>query len=148
SDRINAISPCLFSMDHHTARKKRFGRARPVGSRSDASRFAGRWIKGKCIMNLFHKYQSRAFQFALFLLARLEELKSLSQRDISDLAEKLRLDYADQVLQPLCQADILKRQGDQWIASDGFKPFSLPPGCVEMDYLQYILGLPEAGMFL
>lgn len=99
-------------------------------------------------MNLFHKYQSRAFQFALFLLARLEEQKSLSQRDISDLAEKLRLDYADQVLQPLCQADILKRQGNQWIASDGFKPFALPPGCVEMDYLQYILSLPEAGMFL
>lgn len=99
-------------------------------------------------MNLFHKYQSRAFQFTLFLLAELEAKKSLSQKDITDLAEKLRLDYADQVLQPLCQANILKKQDSRWVAGDDFIPFFLSAGTVELDYLQYILDLPEAELFL
>lgn len=99
-------------------------------------------------MNLFHKYQSRAFQFTLSLLAKLEAQKSLSREDITLLAGRLRLDYADQVVQPLCQAGILHKQGDKWVAGEHFSPFSLPPGKLEQDYLQYILSLSEAQMFL
>ena len=51
-------------------------------------------------MKLFNKYQSRALQFVLDLLAQLQST-ALSTSQIQALAQQWGLDYADQVIQPL-----------------------------------------------
>ena len=52
-------------------------------------------------MKLFNKYQSRALQFVLDLLAQLQST-ALSTSQIQALAQQWGLDYADQVL-PQCR---------------------------------------------
>ena len=99
-------------------------------------------------MKLFHKYQSRAFQFALTVLAQLETQDSLSRPDLDALARKLGLDYADQVIRPLVQAGILEQSDGRWHRSREVCPFALAPSQAELDYLQYILTLPQAELFL
>ena len=99
-------------------------------------------------MNLFNKYQSRAFQFALALLARLEGQGSLSRQELDSLARQMGLDYADQVAAPLVKAGILEKRDGRWYRSPECRPFALPPSRAELDYLQYILTLPQAELFL
>ena len=99
-------------------------------------------------MKLFHKYQSRAFQAALALLTMLEAQGSLSRAELEQLARRFGLDYGDQVAAPLVQAGILEKQGNLWRYGEDWRNFQLPPGRLELDYLQYILTLPEAGLFL
>ena len=99
-------------------------------------------------MNLFHKYQSRALQFSLTLLAQLEARTSLSRQELDSLARRLGLDYADQVTAPLVRAGILEQRDDCWQRGEGFRLFALSPSQVELDYLQYILTLPQAELFL
>ena len=99
-------------------------------------------------MNLFNKYQSRAFQFALALLARLEGQGSLSSGELDGLARQMGLDYADQAAAPLVRAGILEKRDGRWRRSPECRPFALPPGQLELDYLQYILTLPQAELFL
>ena len=60
-------------------------------------------------MKLFNKYQSRVLQFALELMARLEREDVMPQWEIQRIASRSGLDYADQVLVPLCRAGILER---------------------------------------
>lgn len=62
-------------------------------------------------MKLFNKYQSRALQFALDLLAQLQST-ALSTSQIQALAQQWGLDYADQVIQPLCRAGFLEQTTD------------------------------------
>lgn len=99
-------------------------------------------------MNLFNKYQGRAFQFALALLAKLEGQSSLSGQELDGLARRMGLDYADQVAAPLMRAGILEKRDGRWRRSPECRPFALPPSQAELDYLQYILTLPQAELFL
>ena len=78
-------------------------------------------------MNLFNKYQSRAFQFALALLAKLEGQSSLSGQELDGLARRMGLDYADQVAAPLMRAGILEKRDGRWRRSPECRPFALPP---------------------
>lgn len=99
-------------------------------------------------MNLFHKYQSRAFQFSLELLALLEARDSLTRRDMDGLARRLGLRYADQVAAPLVRAGVLEQKDGCWRRGGEFQLFALSPGRAELDYLQYILTLPQAELLL
>lgn len=99
-------------------------------------------------MNLFHKYQSRVFQFSLELLALLEAQDSLAREEVDPLARRLGLNYADQVAAPLVRAGILEQKDGRWRRSEEFRSFTLSPGRAELDYLQYILTLPQAELLL
>lgn len=99
-------------------------------------------------MNLFHKYQSRAFQFSLELLALLEAQDSLTRQEMDELARRLGLSYADQVVTPLVRAGILEQKDGCWRRGREFRAFALSPGRAELDYLQYILTLPQAELLL
>ena len=80
-------------------------------------------------MNLFHKYQSRVFQFSLELLALLEAQDSLTREEMEQLARRLGLSYADQVAAPLVRAGILEQKDGRWQRSGEFRPFAAPaPG--------------------
>ena len=73
-------------------------------------------------MKLFNKYQSRALQFALDLLAQLQST-ALSTSQIQALAQQWGLDYADQVIQPLCRAGFLEQTTDGYrLTADGTLP--------------------------
>lgn len=98
-------------------------------------------------MKLFNKYQSRVLQFALELMARLEREDVMPQWEIQRIASRSGLDYADQVLVPLCRAGILEREGSGYRLSAGLCPPRLPAGQTERDYLREILELPEAELF-
>ena len=97
---------------------------------------------------LFHKYQSRTFQFALDILGTLKKHGILSDQAVADIAEKDGLLYADQVMQALCLANIVQKTEHGVKIAPGMNAFQIPPGQIELDYLQYILRLPEAAMFL
>lgn len=97
---------------------------------------------------LFHKYQSRTFQFALDILGGLKRHGILSDQAVADIAEKDGLLYADQVMQTLFSANIVHKTEQGVKIAPGMNAFRIPPGQIELDYLQYILRLPEAAMFL
>ena len=99
-------------------------------------------------MKLFHRYQSRAFQSALTILALLERQNSLSRADLDRIARKFGLDYGDQIVAPLVRAGILEQSGSVCRRGEDWPLFHLAPGKLEQDYLQYILTLPEAELFL
>ena len=99
-------------------------------------------------MKLFHKCQSRTFQFALELLALLEARNSLTRQELDGLARRLGLSYADQVVTPLVRAGILEQEDGCWRRSGALRPFALSPGRAELDYLQYILALPQSELLL
>lgn len=99
-------------------------------------------------MKLFHKYQSRAVQFSLELLALLEAQDGITRQEMDGLARRLGLSYADQVAAPLVRAGILEQKDGLWRRGNEFRAFALPPGRAELDYLQYILTLPQAELML
>lgn len=99
-------------------------------------------------MKLFSKFQSRPFQFALDLLVEMEQAGTLTATEINQLVGQYGLDYADQVLMPLLSAGIVEKGNDCYRLADGVKIPALPISDVEKEYLQYILRLPVASLFL
>ena len=98
-------------------------------------------------MKLFNKYQSRALQFALDLLAQLQST-ALSTSQIQALAQQWGLDYADQVIQPLCRAGFLEQTADGYrLTADGTLP-RLPLSAAERSTLAALLQIPESQLFL
>ena len=85
-------------------------------------------------MKLFNKYQSRALQFALDLLSQLQSA-ALSSSQVQALAQQWGLDYADQVIQPLC------------LTAEGALP-RLPLSAAERSTLAALLQIPESQLFL
>ena len=98
-------------------------------------------------MRLFNKYQSRALQFALELLARLNS-GPLSTKQLQQLARAWGLDYADQVVEPLRRAGVLERTGDGCRLSPERMAARLPLSAAERAYLAGMLAAPEAELFL
>ena len=99
-------------------------------------------------MNLFNKYQSRVLQFALELLTRLQGGAGLSAGQLQDLAGQWGLDYADQVVSPLCRAGVLERVDGGCRLAPGQGDVRLPLSAAERSYLSAALALPEAALFL
>lgn len=99
-------------------------------------------------MNLFNKYQSRVLQFALELLTRLQGGAWLSAGQLQDLAGQWGLDYADQVVSPLCRAGVLERVDGGCHLAPGQGEVRLPLSAAEQSYLSAALALPEAALFL
>ena len=98
-------------------------------------------------MKLFNKYQSRALQFALDLLAQLQST-ALSTSQIQALAQQWGLDYADQVIQPLCRAGFLEQTTDGYrLTADGTLP-RLPLSAAARSTLAALLQIPESQLFL
>lgn len=99
-------------------------------------------------MELFHKYQSRSFQFALELIAMLAYGDRVPRRAVEQLANRLGLDYADQTLRPMEEAGIIRiEQGDCLPGTLGGR-FVLPLSRVEENYFRDILQRREAACFL
>ena len=99
-------------------------------------------------MRLLNKYQSRAMQFTLELLARLEYEGELDGAALAALAEGSGLDYAGQVLEPLRAAELIEYDGKRCRLAPGAPRPRLPMGRLEKDFLGRCLQLPEAALFL
>lgn len=99
-------------------------------------------------MKLLDRYQSRVFQFALEVTARLSASNTLTLQEAETAAKRLGLDYADQVLTPLCRAGLLEKIPCGYRLAEEMRPFYLAPSRAEKDYLRYILNMPEASLFL
>ena len=98
-------------------------------------------------MKLFNKYQSRALQFALDLLSQLQSA-ALSSSQVQTLAQQWGLDYADQVIQPLCRAGFLEQTADGYrLTAEDALP-RLPLSAAERSTLAALLQIPESQLFL
>lgn len=99
-------------------------------------------------MKLFNKFQSRAFQFSLDLLVQLNSLGHLTEAMVNNLVSQYGLNYADQILRPLMSAGLIECCGKTYTLAPSLRMPSLPISNVEQEYLQYIVHLPEALLFL
>ena len=99
-------------------------------------------------VKLFHKFQSRAFQFSLDVLNAFRAGEILSKGAVTRISQKNGLLYADQVMQALEAAEVVEQTGRGWKLGKHMNAFQVPPGQTELDYLQYILRLPETSLFL
>lgn len=97
---------------------------------------------------LLNRYQSRALQFALELTAELERAGTAEAAALQEMARKDGLDYAGQVLEPLYRAGFLEHCGRGCRLAEGMLAPYLPMSAMELDYLAWILNLPEASLFL
>lgn len=98
--------------------------------------------------NLFHKFQSRQFQFDLELMSRLWAQREVSNRTLFEMAQHYGLEHADKCVAPLVKNGVLEKHASGVRLAEGFTPPQIPPSELEEDYLQYILNLPEAKLFL
>lgn len=98
-------------------------------------------------MRRFNRYQSRAMQFSLDLFSRLQN-GPLSREMLAALAREWGLDYADQVVQPLREAELLQWDGKLCRLVPGQPVPRLPMSTPERSYLRAILDLPEAELRL
>lgn len=98
-------------------------------------------------MRRFNRYQNRAMQFSLDLFSRLQN-GPLSGEMLAALARQWGLDYADQVVQPLREAELLQWDGKLCRLVPGQPVPRLPMSTPERSYLRAILDLPEAELFL
>ena len=107
---------------------------------------------------LFHALQNRAFGFSLALMAKTEGKTVLSRQETEALARRFLMDqdYLEAVLESLERAGFLclHREGKTWVgcshnpeAHAPRRPV-MPMSGIESEYLQYILRLPEAELFL
>lgn len=97
---------------------------------------------------LLNKFQSREMQFALELTARLEGSDYLTLEQVGNIAEnRYGLPYYFDSLKLLIRTDFLRREDDKIYLGSRPAPV-LPMGKLEREYLQYILTLPEAELFL
>ena len=87
-------------------------------------------------------------QFALDVIAQLRQRGHMRIRELNTLAQRNGLAYSDQVIRPLCNAEIMRIDQNVCRTGENFNPFALPLGTVERDYLQWILRSPEATLFL
>lgn len=110
-------------------------------------------------MILFHPLQNRAMQFSLQLLARLRYMPLIDGKEIEALGQQFYLDplYLETVLKTLEDSGIvsLEKQNGKTVgcsrcqtAEGNYILPRLPAGRLEREYLQYILRLPEAELFL
>lgn len=99
-------------------------------------------------MKLFNKYQSRVFQFALELMARLECESVIQGRDLENMARDSGLDYAGQVLEPLYRAGVLEQMGHGCRLNRDLRYPRLPASQAERAYLKKMLDMPESELFL
>lgn len=98
-------------------------------------------------MRRFNRYQSRAMQFSLDLFSHLQN-GPLSGEMLAALAREWGLDYANQVVQPLREAELLQWDGKLCRLVPGQPVPRLPMSTPERSYLRAILDLPEAELFL
>lgn len=99
-------------------------------------------------LKMLNHFQSRQMQFALELCARAEGLGALSAPEIRRIAvNKYGLQSPMGLLEWLIEAHFLKKEGNQYVLDCRPAPV-LPAGQLEREYLQYILTLPEAELFL
>lgn len=97
---------------------------------------------------LLNKFQSREMQFALELIARLEGGEALKTAEVAEIAQnQYGLPVYQDLLKWLIRAGFLRIEEDQVFLSSRPAPV-LPMGKLEREYLQYILTLPEAELFL
>lgn len=99
-------------------------------------------------LKMLNHFQSRQMQFALELCARAEGFGALSAAEIRRIAvNKYGLQSPMELLEWLTAAHFLKKEGNQYLLECRPAPV-LPAGQLEREYLQYILTLPEAELFL
>ena len=99
-------------------------------------------------MGLFHKYQGRSLQFMLEVLALLSSQERVTQEELEQLANRLGLEYPDQVLKPMADGGIVRLERGDCLRGEILQPFSLPLSRVEEEYLSWLLERPEAESFL
>lgn len=99
-------------------------------------------------MELFHKFQSKGFQFSLDLLAELSMKPVLSKKEVGVLSARAGLEYPDQVMAPLLSHGILVACPDGYCLSPDFIEVHLPISKLESDYLSFILELSQSAAFL
>ena len=99
-------------------------------------------------MKLFNPYQSRGVQFSLELFSRLEREGSMHEDAVRTLAQRYGLDYAGQVVDPLCRLGLLHREQHMLSINEGVSIPHLPEGILERRWLERALKLPEATLFL
>lgn len=97
---------------------------------------------------LFHKFQSRHFQFSLELLARFCAQREIPNAVIDTMAAMYRLDYKDQCLEPLEKASLIRKTPTGIQPGEFLALPQIPLSQIENEYLDYILALPEARLFL
>lgn len=105
-------------------------------------------------MLLFDKFSSRKLQFAADVLAILSPQRARqSAQELSSLAARYGMDplLASQTLRVLVNAEILQCGSDRKYSINRDWPWAIPPlplGRAEEAYLQMILQLPQAKLFL
>lgn len=97
---------------------------------------------------LFHKFQSRQFQFALELMARFRHCGEVSRQSAEQIAREYGLEYADQCIPWLLKAGLITESGTGYRLADGIQPAELPPGKLEKEFLAGALKDDAAPLFL
>lgn len=106
-------------------------------------------------MILLHPLQSRQFQFSLALLEILGARRHLDRNSVTQLSAGFCLDSItlDEIMAALCTNGFVELFPDpkHWkhcqLSTPAVQPH-MPAGTIERAYLQYILSLPEAKLFL
>lgn len=105
-------------------------------------------------MILLHHLQNRFFQFSMALRSILSAGVCLSQQELVQLGQHYRLDPLElgDTLAALTKNGLLETipaAGNRvFYRTSGQSVASMPAGVTEREYLQHILRLPEAGLFL
>lgn len=97
---------------------------------------------------LFHKFQSRQFQFSLELMSRLSAQKEVSNKALYEMATEYGMEHADKCILPLVEYGLLKKTDTGVQMVEDIAPAQVSLSNIEEEYLQYILRLPEADLFL
>ena len=99
-------------------------------------------------LKMLNRFQSRQMQFALELCARAEGFGGVTFDEVRDIAvNRYGLKICKDLLDWLTAAHFLKKEGNCYLLDQRPAPL-LPAGQMEREYLQYILTLPEAELFL
>lgn len=104
-------------------------------------------------MILMHELQNWAFQFSLALMSKLEGSGALNSAEVFALGEQYYIsEHLTDILSALERSGLIRQEKKDskatvWLAGDLRLP-QMPMGDLEKEYLQYILRLPEAELFL
>lgn len=99
-------------------------------------------------LKMLNYFQSRQMQFALELCARMEGFGGVTAAEIQSIAvDKYGLQIYDDLLNSLVTGHLIKKEGEYYLLDCVPAPV-LPASQIEREYLQYILTLPEAELFL
>ncbi len=103
--------------------------------------------KRSCL-KMLNYFQSRQMQFALELCARMEGFGAVAEAQVQTIASsQYGIEASYDLLKSLEKGHFLKKEGAYYLQDCVPAPV-LPPSQVEREYLQYILTLPEADLFL